>query len=100
MSKWEKGLCIFALLYTLVYMPVFFAVGLSGRIEQYFLLIIPFHLFGMMINLAFLIIVIRDIYKREFPDPNSKVTWTVLILMFWPSVLVYLPKYGFKPRDN
>ena len=98
MGKWEKCFCIFYLLYMLVYIPVFIGLGVTG--EMSFDLIFPFHMLGMALGLIFLIVVIRDIYKRDFPNPNSKVTWTILILMFWPSIFVYLPKYGFKPRPK
>lgn len=54
----------------------------------------------MALGLVFIIIVIRDIYKRNFENPNSKTTWAILIILFWPSVFIYLPKYGFKPRNE
>jgi len=51
-------------------------------------------------GLPLYIIVIRDIYLRSFPNPNTKVTWTILVLMFWPSILAYLYKHGFHPRET
>jgi len=98
MSRREKAFCIFYFVYILVYIPVFITV--MNTDSRSFGPIIPFHLLGMALGLVFLIIVLRDIYKREFPNPNQKITWTILILMFWPSVFVYLPRYGFKPRTR
>lgn len=61
--------------------------------------IVPFHIFGMILSLCFMIVIVRDIFKRNFKNPNSKTTWAILVIMFWPSVFIYLPKYAFKPRD-
>jgi hypothetical protein len=44
------------------------------------------------------IIVFRDLYKREFPNPNAKVTWTILLLLVLPSIPIYLWKHGFRRR--
>jgi ankyrin repeat protein len=99
MNKFEKIFVIFALGYTVIYGVFFFNIDFMGN-EISFQQILPFHLFGMALNLGVLISVIRDIYKRKFASPNSKTTWTILILLFWPSIFIYLPKYAFKPRDE
>ncbi len=97
MSQYEKAFSFFTLLYIVIYSFFFLSIAPStDSIEK----ILPFHFFGMALCLVFIIIVIRDIYKRSFENPNSKTTWTILILLFWPSVFIYLPKYGFKPRDE
>ncbi len=54
----------------------------------------------MILSLCFIIVVVRDIFKRQFKNPNSKAIWGILVIMFWPSVFIYLPKYAFKPRDE
>ncbi len=61
--------------------------------------IIPFHFFGMILSLCFMVVVVRDIFKRTFKNPNSKAIWAISVIMFSPSVFIYLPKYAFKPRD-
>jgi len=98
MNKLEKSIVITALVYTVVYAFVFFNIDLMG--ENAFQRILPFHLLGMALSLGMLVVIIRDIYKRKFASPNSKTTWTILVLMFWPSIFIYLPKYGFKPREE
>ncbi len=95
MNRFEKGFVIFYFVYGLVYIPCFILF-----MPQYDYFILPFHFFGMAIGIPMLIIVFRDIYKRTFPNPNTKVTWTILMLLFWPSILVYLYKYGFRPRQQ
>jgi hypothetical protein len=96
MNRYEKGFVVFYFLYILIYVPCFI-LFVSFRPND-FLWILPFHFFGMAIGVAMLVIVFRDLYKRDFPNPNSKLTWAILMLMLWPSILVYLYKYGFRPR--
>ena len=95
MNRYEKAFMVFYWLYMLAYVLCFFL--LFPRYPDYTTL---FQVFGMVPGVAMLIIVFRDLYKRHFPNPNSKITWTILILAFWPSILVYLCKYGFHPRES
>lgn len=60
--------------------------------------LIPLSLLGLVINTVLIFIVLRDILSRRFRDERSKYLWLALILFFWPSLLFYLPKYGFRPR--
>jgi hypothetical protein len=98
MNRAEKAFVLFYWTYIASYACVFVWSAVSGRLDLE--TILPFHFFGMAIGLVLLIIVFRDLYKRDFPNPNSKVTWTILMLMFWPSILVYLYKHGFRPRPT
>lgn len=99
MGRWEKGFTIFYWGYMLVYL-----VGIGGMIlfdkldSHFFPYILPFHLFGMAMGVPMLIVLFRDIYARSFPNPNTKVTWTILVLVFPLSVPVYLYQHGFRPR--
>lgn len=50
-------------------------------------------------NLSAYALTIRDLYLRDFPNPNSKLTWS--LLMFWTGGIgwcVYLFKRAFKAR--
>ena len=98
MNRYEKAFTIFYWTYTLSYLCCFFTLFLTDPQGRYFHIVIPFHFFGMAIGLPMLIVLFRDLYKRNFPNPNTKVTWTILFLMFWPSIPVYLYKHGFRPR--
>lgn len=98
MNRVEKAFTIFYWTYLVIYLCCFIGVGVSGNFPQHFYTIMPFHIFGMVIGIPMLIILFRDLYKREFPNPNTKVTWTILFLQFWPSIPVYLYKHGFRPR--
>ena len=103
MKGFERAFVIWAMVYMAIYMAMFFLVmssmmSRSGG-SQFPFLLVPFHLLGMVQNLIALILTLRDVYLRRFPNENDKVTWTILILMTggigW---LVYLFKYAFKPR--
>jgi branched-subunit amino acid ABC-type transport system permease component len=98
-NRAEKAFVVFYFAYLAVYVLYVVLLHLSHYFDQYFfVLVLPFHFFGMAIGIVMYVIVIRDIYKRTFPNPNSKVTWTLLVILLWPSILVYLYKHGFRPR--
>ncbi len=82
MSRGEKAFCLFYVVYIAIYIPTLlaFAFVFSDDFpsEKAITIIIPFHILGILLGLALYVIVIRDIYKREFDDPNTKVTWTIL----------------------
>ncbi len=98
MNRAEKAFMIFYWCYILIYGCCFVYLGVTDKLRDLFHVVMPFHFFGMAIGIPMLIILFRDLYKREFPNPNSKITWTILILMFCPSILVYLYWYGFRTR--
>jgi hypothetical protein len=90
-----------AILYMLVYFPYFFVqlYRMSKGVDVPLLAIAPAHFLGMALNFAALIMTIRDLYLRSFPNPNSKATWLLLILLTggigW---IAYVFKYALKPR--
>lgn len=53
---------------------------------------------GLAVNIGLLFIVFRDIFIRPFPNPATRYIWALSVFFFLPSVLLYLPRYGFKPR--
>lgn len=96
MGRLEKAFVIFSFIYIAAYSIFFFnEIKAPGNFET----IIPFHFLGMALGLGLIIVVVRDVFKRNFSNPNSKIFWTLAIIMFWPSALLYLPMYGFKTRD-
>ena len=60
--------------------------------------LIPICLLGFVINIGLMFVVLRDIYSRPFRDQTRKHFWMALVLLFWPSILFYLPMHGFRPR--
>ncbi len=100
MDHAEKTFVIFYWTYIVLYLVCFFSLAATGRMEHCFFYVLPFHFLGMFLGIPLLVIVIRDLYKRDFPNPNTKVTWAILMLLLWPSILVYLCKHGFRPRPG
>jgi amino acid transporter len=107
MSKLEKSFYVVSLLYIVVCVPLFifcrFYLEIDGSDTDFyfFAIFLPLQIFGMFLGLVLCIIVmlvLRDLLKREFDSPNKKLFWVILILLFWPSLFVYLPKYGYKSR--
>jgi hypothetical protein len=95
MNKAEKAFCVLYIVYMLIYMPCFILL-----MPRHFEAVFPFHILGMFLGLVLIIIVMRDIYKRDFPNPNTKVTWTILIFVTGIAIFPYLFLHGFKSRPN
>ncbi len=62
--------------------------------------LIPLSLLGLVINIGLMFFVLQDIYKRPFHTQNRRYLWIALVLLFWPTILYYLPRYGFRPRSR
>ena len=67
-----------------------------------------FHgLFGWLMLIAFLsnatavFIVFRDLYRRQFEDPNAKLKWALwMFLTGGLAMVVYVFKHGLHPRTG
>jgi hypothetical protein len=62
-------------------------------------------LFGWIMLLAFLssaatvFVIFRDLYRREFDDPNAKLKWALWIFgTSGIAMIVYVFKHGLQPR--
>lgn len=53
---------------------------------------------GFVINIGLMFVVLRDIFLRRFPTNHTRYFWIAMVLICWPTILYYLPRYGFKPR--
>ena len=62
--------------------------------------LLPMTLAGLVVNIIFMFIVLRDIVLRIFKRSEMKIIWVIVILVCWPAVLVYLPMIGFKDRNQ
>lgn len=94
MNTAEKIFSVFA---------VFFAIGLITFLWLYpegreLKLLLPLSLAGLTINIGLMFVVLRDIFYREFHTPMAKYVWVAIILFFWPAIVYYLPRHGFRKR--
>lgn len=91
-----------ALLYMIVYIPYFFLQldRISHGVSVSPFAILPAHFVCMALNIAALILTIRDLYRRPFPEPDTKLTW-LLVILFTGGIgwVVYVVKYPLKHRD-
>lgn len=97
MTRTEKTIVFVAIGNMLIYVPVFAGCMFSDPSALATGLIV-WHFAGMILNVAAVIATVRDLYRRTFPNPSSKVTWCLLILFTggigW---LVYIFKHALKP---
>ena len=60
--------------------------------------LLPLSLLGVAVNVGLLYIVFKDIFSRQFAHAYSKYLWIVVIFLFMPMIVIYLPIHGFKKR--
>ncbi len=94
MRGWEKVMVVWTLGYMLLLAGFEFLTDLSPYD--------PWHDFsfgmGLVQNVIAMALTIRDLYQRDFPHPNQKLTWGLLITWTVIGWFIYLFKYAFKPR--
>lgn len=104
-ERCEKAVIVLSLAYMACYLPYALILGLRGNLDSQFQhapasIFVP-HFIGMALNFIAIVVTFRDLYLRSFPNPNSKVTWSMLILatggIGW---LVYVFKHALKPRST
>lgn len=54
-----------------------------------------------LLSICAMVLILRDLYKRQFENPNSKLTW-LLIMMFTGGIglVIYIFRHAVKPRGN
>lgn len=94
MSLLEKLYSIFAVLFAVVFMVALIAKPELRQLR----ILLPAGLIAVAVNIGLMFCVLRDVLDRSFKRPAAKYLWLAVILIFWPAVLYYLPKHGFKKR--
>jgi hypothetical protein len=92
----EKFYSLLAILFAIMLVTVLILYPEFRQLK----ILLPLSLFGLMINIIFMFIVLRDIFLRDSLTSIQKILWIIAILIFWPTVLIYLPRYGFKTRKT
>lgn len=96
MSLFEKAYSLFAIIFATVFIVLVFNVPSFQQLNK----LLPLTAISLTVNIGLMFIIFKDIYSREFKNPNQKYIWFALILFVWPAVLIYLPIYGFKRRTK
>ena len=103
MNGAEKAIVIAALIHMGVYVPYILVQGYRGANGAAVppAAIVPMYITGMALNFVALLFTIKDLYLRPFTNPNSKLTWLLLILLTggigW---LVYVFKHALWRRPT
>jgi hypothetical protein len=94
MSTSEKIYSAMAICY-LAGMILFLLLFPSAREIKYLL---PLALLGIAVNAGLLFVVLRDILSRSFSSWWRKYFFVVIVFLFLPAVIIYLPLHGFKKK--
>lgn len=94
MSLSEKLFSIFGICYIT---GLALALVFSQEIRQLPYLL-PLSCIGVAVNMGMLYVVFKDIFNRRFAHTYSKYLWVVLIFLFIPAIIIYLPMHGFQRR--
>ncbi len=98
MNRIEKIVCIWTLLYIVTYLPFLI---LYGYATLSMMGILSLHFIGIGSLVSTYVLCMRDIYLRKFPDPNHKVTWTLIVVLGSVfGLAAYLTRHGMKQRSN
>lgn len=102
MNRTERSIVIAVLANMVIYIPSFFALlFILDEPLVDFRIVFAWHFTGMTLNLIALVVTLRDLYLRTFPEQNTKLLWCILILcgggIGW---LIYIFAIAFKPRDQ
>jgi hypothetical protein len=94
MPTWQKWF-VWQALVNFVLMVVYIQIA-ERRYQPFLHVPMMVTVFWMQIAVG---LTIRDLYLRDFPHPNDKLTWC---LLFFTGIgwIVYLCEYAMKPRGN
>ena len=94
MSSPEKIFSVLAVCY-ITGLSALLVLSPSARELKYLL---PLSLLGIGVNVGLLFVVFKDILNRSFPTTGIKYFWVIVIFLFLPALIIYLPKHGFRKR--
>lgn len=95
MNTWEKVYTVVAVVLAPSLVGLLLLVPELRQLDR----LLALGLFGMVVNVGLMVVVLRDIFLRQFDLPNMRFIWIALVLLIWPSIVYYLLRYGFRPRN-
>ncbi len=94
MNIFEKFFSVFAIIFSITLITTLLTRPELRELNY----LVPLCSVGFLFNVGLMSIVLLDIFRRPFSNVNTKYLWLALVLFIWPSIIYYVPKYGFKPR--
>lgn len=94
MSSLEKSISIIALALLIILPPLLFIFPKLHTLPY----LVPLSLILVGMNAALLFVVFKDMFLRPFGSDKTRYLWVALVFFCPPTILIYLPLYGFKPR--
>lgn len=94
MSLFEKVFSIVSLLFIVLMAGLLIAIPAARNLSVF----LPLAFLGVAMNVGLLFIVFKDVFTRSFHPESKRYLWVVLIFLFLPVVVIYLPMHGFKPK--
>lgn len=99
MNPYERLFVLWAVSCTVGY-SVVLAIALDSNSAASIEALIPFHFLFLGLNLVVLVLIVRDLYRRDFATANQNLTWGLLILgTGGVGALLYLYFHGLRPRS-
>lgn len=95
MNTWEKFCSLTAVVFALALVAILLIFPEARQFNR----LLAIGLAGIVVNVILMFVVLRDIFLRRFHNPNMRFVWIGLVLFFWPSIVYYLFRHGFHPRD-
>lgn len=95
MSLAEKLFSVIAIIYIISFGLILFRYPTVRQVT----FLLPFSLVGVLFNIGLLFVVFKDIFSRSFQSPTARIRWAIVIFLFMPAILLYLPLHGFKKRQ-
>ncbi len=94
MNNLEKTFCLVAVGYIIGLAVILVAAPFSRQMHY----LLPLSLLGVTVNVGLLFVVFKDIFSRSFSRSREKYFWLLVIFLFLPAVIIYLPLHGFRKR--
>ena len=94
MNYFEKIFALLAILFSVALLLSLFCFAELRLPARLF----PLALAGITVNAGLLFVILKDLFSRSFEDSNHRYFWLVALLLFWPSILYYMFRHGFRPR--
>jgi Co/Zn/Cd efflux system component len=95
MGTGEKLYSIFALIFMIAVIAVLLHFPELRQLRT----LLPISFAGLVVNIIFMFILLKDAMSRKFKRPEMKIIWVIAILLLVP-VLLYLPLIGFRDRTK